>query len=164
MSCLSSSQCHPLPQCVGLPGLFYHWPGEGGGLWFVHPLVYPFHPRLAHLLVQASLQSLQASAFLVLLSTILYVLYIYVICINMYFISAVFYFRLHFIFSPLSLHRSDSSFSFFFFFFVFFFQVAVYIIQSVGIPSWGNRSGSVCVSVCEWEREKGREGKHSMGF
>lgn len=39
-----------------------------------------------------------------------------------------------------SLHRSDSSFSFFFFFFVFFFQVAVYIIQTVGIPHWGNRS------------------------
>lgn len=36
--------------------------------------------------------------------------------------------------------RSDSSFSFFFFFFVFFFQVAVYIIQTVGIPHWGNRS------------------------
>lgn len=36
--------------------------------------------------------------------------------------------------------RSDSSFSFFFFFFVFFFQVAVYVIQTVGIPSWGNRS------------------------
>ncbi|XP_031600398.1 secretory carrier membrane protein 2, like [Oreochromis aureus] len=34
--------------------------------------------------------------------------------------------------------RSDSSFSFFFFFFVFFFQVAVYIIQTVGIPHWGN--------------------------
>ncbi|KAJ8417949.1 hypothetical protein AAFF_G00227920 [Aldrovandia affinis] len=34
--------------------------------------------------------------------------------------------------------KSDSSFSFFFFFFVFFFQVAVYIIQSVGIPKWGN--------------------------
>ncbi|XP_077569131.1 secretory carrier-associated membrane protein 2-like isoform X1 [Stigmatopora nigra] len=34
--------------------------------------------------------------------------------------------------------RSDSSFSFFFFFFVFFFQVAVYIIQTVGIPKWGN--------------------------
>lgn len=34
--------------------------------------------------------------------------------------------------------RSDSSFSFFFFFFVFFFQVVVYIIQSVGIPGWGN--------------------------
>ena len=35
--------------------------------------------------------------------------------------------------------RSDSSFSFFFFFFVFFFQVAVYIIQAIGIPHWGNR-------------------------
>lgn len=37
------------------------------------------------------------------------------------------------------LLRSDSSFSFFFFFFVFFFQVAVYIIQAIGIPRWGNR-------------------------
>uniref|UniRef100_A0A8C3AVS4 Secretory carrier-associated membrane protein n=1 Tax=Cyclopterus lumpus TaxID=8103 RepID=A0A8C3AVS4_CYCLU len=36
--------------------------------------------------------------------------------------------------------RSDNSFSFFFFFFVFFFQVAVYVIQAVGIPKWGNRS------------------------
>uniref|UniRef100_A0A3B3D8Q8 Secretory carrier-associated membrane protein n=1 Tax=Oryzias melastigma TaxID=30732 RepID=A0A3B3D8Q8_ORYME len=36
--------------------------------------------------------------------------------------------------------RSDSSFSFFFFFFVFFFQVVVYVIQTVGIPKWGNRS------------------------
>ncbi|KAL4613417.1 secretory carrier-associated membrane protein 2-like [Arapaima gigas] len=34
--------------------------------------------------------------------------------------------------------KSDSSFSFFFFFFVFFFQTVVYIIQSVGIPNWGN--------------------------
>ncbi|KAB5558854.1 hypothetical protein PHYPO_G00021990 [Pangasianodon hypophthalmus] len=34
--------------------------------------------------------------------------------------------------------RSDSSFSFFFFFFMFAFQVVVYIIQSVGIPRWGN--------------------------
>ncbi|TSL68270.1 Secretory carrier-associated membrane protein 2 [Bagarius yarrelli] len=34
--------------------------------------------------------------------------------------------------------RSDSSFSFFFFFFIFAFQVVVYIIQSVGIPNWGN--------------------------
>ncbi|KAK1798407.1 hypothetical protein P4O66_006741 [Electrophorus voltai] len=33
---------------------------------------------------------------------------------------------------------SDSSFSFFFFFFIFSFQVVVYIIQSVGIPKWGN--------------------------
>ncbi|XP_072290929.1 secretory carrier-associated membrane protein 2-like [Eucyclogobius newberryi] len=34
--------------------------------------------------------------------------------------------------------RTDSSFSFFFFFFVFFVQVAIFIIQSVGIPGWGN--------------------------
>lgn len=34
--------------------------------------------------------------------------------------------------------RSDSSFNFFFFFFIFAFQVVVYIIQSVGIPNWGN--------------------------
>ncbi|XP_028812207.1 secretory carrier membrane protein 2, like [Denticeps clupeoides] len=34
--------------------------------------------------------------------------------------------------------RSDSSFSFFFFFFIFSFQLAVYIIQTVGIPRWGN--------------------------
>ncbi|KAM4573616.1 secretory carrier-associated membrane protein 2 [Odontesthes bonariensis] len=34
--------------------------------------------------------------------------------------------------------KTDSSFSFFFFFFVFFCQVVVFIIQSVGIPKWGN--------------------------
>ncbi|CAN9506622.1 unnamed protein product [Ophioblennius macclurei] len=43
--------------------------------------------------------------------------------------------------------RSDSSFSFFFFFFVFFFQVAVYIIQSVGIPTWGNSGWITSISV-----------------
>ncbi|XP_062289210.1 secretory carrier membrane protein 2, like [Scomber scombrus] len=43
--------------------------------------------------------------------------------------------------------RSDSSFSFFFFFFVFFFQVAVYVIQTVGIPSWGNSGWIVSISV-----------------
>ncbi|XP_037547639.1 secretory carrier membrane protein 2, like isoform X1 [Nematolebias whitei] len=43
--------------------------------------------------------------------------------------------------------RSDSSFSFFFFFFVFFMQVAVYIIQSVGIPSWGNSGWILSISV-----------------
>ncbi|KAM7405823.1 hypothetical protein PAMP_000243 [Pampus punctatissimus] len=43
--------------------------------------------------------------------------------------------------------RSDSSFSFFFFFFVFFFQVAVYIIQTVGIPNWGNSGWIVSISM-----------------
>ncbi|XP_056134424.1 secretory carrier membrane protein 2, like [Lampris incognitus] len=43
--------------------------------------------------------------------------------------------------------RSDSSFSFFFFFFVFFFQVAVYIIQCVGIPRWGNSGWITSISM-----------------
>ncbi|XP_013857042.1 secretory carrier membrane protein 2, like [Austrofundulus limnaeus] len=43
--------------------------------------------------------------------------------------------------------KSDSSFSFFFFFFVFFMQVAVYIIQCVGIPSWGNSGWILSISV-----------------
>ncbi|XP_029979308.1 secretory carrier membrane protein 2, like [Sphaeramia orbicularis] len=43
--------------------------------------------------------------------------------------------------------RSDSSFSFFFFFFVFFFQVAVYIIQTVGIPQWGNSGWIAAISM-----------------
>ncbi|XP_034535504.1 secretory carrier membrane protein 2, like [Notolabrus celidotus] len=43
--------------------------------------------------------------------------------------------------------RSDSSFSFFFFFFVFFFQVTVYIIQSVGIPRWGNSGWISAISM-----------------
>ncbi|KAM3876756.1 secretory carrier-associated membrane protein 2-like [Diretmus argenteus] len=43
--------------------------------------------------------------------------------------------------------RSDSSFSFFFFFFVFFFQVAVYIIQTVGIPKWGNSGWISSISM-----------------
>ncbi|KAF2975942.1 hypothetical protein EK904_011075 [Melospiza melodia maxima] len=34
---------------------------------------------------------------------------------------------------------SDSSFSFFVFFFIFFCQIAIYIIQAVGIPGWGDR-------------------------
>ncbi|XP_043350170.1 secretory carrier-associated membrane protein 2 isoform X2 [Dermochelys coriacea] len=34
--------------------------------------------------------------------------------------------------------RSDSSFSFFVFFLVFFCQIAIYIIQAVGIPGWGD--------------------------
>ncbi|XP_076879870.1 secretory carrier membrane protein 2, like [Brachyhypopomus gauderio] len=43
--------------------------------------------------------------------------------------------------------RSDSSFSFFFFFFIFSFQVIVYIIQSVGIPRWGNSGWITSISV-----------------
>lgn len=43
--------------------------------------------------------------------------------------------------------RSDSSFSFFFFFFVFFFQVVVYIIQTVGIPRWGNSGWISSISM-----------------
>ncbi|XP_074477611.1 secretory carrier membrane protein 2, like [Sebastes fasciatus] len=43
--------------------------------------------------------------------------------------------------------RSDSSFSFFFFFFVFFIQVAVYIIQTVGIPKWGNSGWIAAISM-----------------
>ncbi|XP_058485537.1 secretory carrier membrane protein 2, like [Solea solea] len=43
--------------------------------------------------------------------------------------------------------RSDSSFSFFFFFFVFFFQTAVYIIQTVGIPRWGNSGWITAISM-----------------
>ncbi|NXA72648.1 SCAM2 protein, partial [Thryothorus ludovicianus] len=35
---------------------------------------------------------------------------------------------------------SDSSFSFFVFFFIFFCQIAIYIIQAVGIPGWGDRA------------------------
>ncbi|CAB1323570.1 unnamed protein product [Coregonus sp. 'balchen'] len=36
------------------------------------------------------------------------------------------------------LWMSDSSFNFFFFFFAFFCQVVLFVIQSVGIPKWGN--------------------------
>ncbi|XP_059372401.1 secretory carrier-associated membrane protein 2-like isoform X2 [Carassius carassius] len=43
--------------------------------------------------------------------------------------------------------KSDSSFSFFFFFFIFSFQVIVYIIQSVGIPNWGNSGWITAISV-----------------
>ncbi|XP_066504329.1 secretory carrier membrane protein 2, like isoform X1 [Hoplias malabaricus] len=43
--------------------------------------------------------------------------------------------------------RSDSSFSFFFFFFIFSFQVVVYVIQSVGIPKWGNSGWISSISM-----------------
>ncbi|XP_061078190.1 secretory carrier-associated membrane protein 2-like isoform X2 [Conger conger] len=43
--------------------------------------------------------------------------------------------------------KSDSSFNFFFFFFVFFIQVVVFIIQSVGIPKWGNSGWIAAVAL-----------------
>ncbi|XP_064421879.1 secretory carrier-associated membrane protein 2 isoform X2 [Latimeria chalumnae] len=43
--------------------------------------------------------------------------------------------------------RTDSSFNFFFFFFVFFFQIIIYIIQAVGIPSWGDSGWIAAWSV-----------------
>ncbi|XP_028814576.1 secretory carrier-associated membrane protein 2-like [Denticeps clupeoides] len=43
--------------------------------------------------------------------------------------------------------RSDSSFNFFFFFFIFFCQVVIFIIQSVGIPNWGNSGWISAVSI-----------------
>ncbi|XP_061750530.1 secretory carrier-associated membrane protein 2 [Nerophis ophidion] len=43
--------------------------------------------------------------------------------------------------------KTDSSFSFFFFFFVFFCQVVIFIIQSVGIPKWGNSGWIAAFSV-----------------
>ncbi|KAE8296785.1 Secretory carrier-associated membrane protein 2 [Larimichthys crocea] len=43
--------------------------------------------------------------------------------------------------------KTDSSFSFFFFFFVFFCQVVILIIQSVGIPRWGNSGWIAAFSI-----------------
>lgn len=43
--------------------------------------------------------------------------------------------------------KSDSSFNFFFFFFIFIVQIAIYIIQSVGIPRWGNSGWISAISV-----------------
>ncbi|XP_051557293.1 secretory carrier-associated membrane protein 2-like [Myxocyprinus asiaticus] len=43
--------------------------------------------------------------------------------------------------------QSDSSFSFFFFFFIFSFQVIVYVIQSVGIPLWGNSGWITAIAM-----------------
>ncbi|XP_074088824.1 secretory carrier-associated membrane protein 2 isoform X1 [Macrotis lagotis] len=43
--------------------------------------------------------------------------------------------------------RSDNSFSFFVFFFVFFCQIAIYIIQMVGIPGCGNSGWIAALSA-----------------
>ncbi|KAM6937027.1 secretory carrier-associated membrane protein 2 [Xenentodon cancila] len=43
--------------------------------------------------------------------------------------------------------KTDSSFSFFFFFFVFFCQVVIFIIQSVGIPKWGNSGWIAAITI-----------------
>ncbi|XP_074153061.1 secretory carrier-associated membrane protein 2 [Sminthopsis crassicaudata] len=43
--------------------------------------------------------------------------------------------------------RSDNSFSFFVFFFVFFCQIAIYVIQLVGLPGWGNSGWITAVST-----------------
>ncbi|XP_015457341.3 secretory carrier-associated membrane protein 2 [Astyanax mexicanus] len=43
--------------------------------------------------------------------------------------------------------RTDSSINFFFFFFIFFAQVVVTVIQSVGIPKWGNSGWISAISV-----------------
>ncbi|XP_047452919.1 secretory carrier-associated membrane protein 2 [Mugil cephalus] len=43
--------------------------------------------------------------------------------------------------------KTDSSFSFFFFFFVFFVQVGFFIIQSVGIPHWGNSGWITAINI-----------------
>ncbi|XP_068927257.1 secretory carrier-associated membrane protein 2 [Petaurus breviceps papuanus] len=43
--------------------------------------------------------------------------------------------------------RSDNSFSFFVFFFVFFCQIAIYVIQLVGLPGWGNSGWIVAMST-----------------
>ncbi|XP_027714017.1 secretory carrier-associated membrane protein 2 isoform X2 [Vombatus ursinus] len=47
--------------------------------------------------------------------------------------------------------RSDNSFSFFVFFFVFFCQIAIYIIQLVGLPGWGNSGWIIVISALQAE-------------
>ncbi|KAM9816140.1 secretory carrier-associated membrane protein 2-like [Syngnathus typhle] len=51
--------------------------------------------------------------------------------------------------------KTDSSFSFFFFFFVFFCQVVIFIIQSVGIPKWGNSGWIAAFSVINTSKAVG---------
>ncbi|XP_044135806.1 secretory carrier-associated membrane protein 2 [Bufo gargarizans] len=43
--------------------------------------------------------------------------------------------------------RSDSSFNFFFFFIIFFCQIAIYIIQAVGIPHWGTSGWIIALTM-----------------
>ncbi|XP_076847101.1 secretory carrier-associated membrane protein 2 [Brachyhypopomus gauderio] len=43
--------------------------------------------------------------------------------------------------------KTDSSFSFFSFFFIFFAQVVISVIQSVGIPKWGNSGWIAAISI-----------------
>uniref|UniRef100_A0A9J7X6F4 Secretory carrier-associated membrane protein n=1 Tax=Cyprinus carpio carpio TaxID=630221 RepID=A0A9J7X6F4_CYPCA len=51
--------------------------------------------------------------------------------------------------------RSDSSFNFFVFFFVFFAQIAVSVIQSVGIPRWGNSGWITAIAAIGYNRAVG---------
>ncbi|KAJ7311167.1 hypothetical protein JRQ81_006773 [Phrynocephalus forsythii] len=45
--------------------------------------------------------------------------------------------------------RSDSSFSFFVFFFVFFCQIAIYIIQAIGMVNWGDSGWIAALSMIQ---------------
>ncbi|CAN9498830.1 unnamed protein product [Ophioblennius macclurei] len=51
--------------------------------------------------------------------------------------------------------KTDSSFGFFFFFFVFFIQVAIFIIQAVGIPRWGNSGWIAAFTVIAGNKAAG---------
>ncbi|XP_003967297.1 secretory carrier-associated membrane protein 2 [Takifugu rubripes] len=51
--------------------------------------------------------------------------------------------------------KTDSSVSFFFFFFVFFCQVVIFIIQAVGIPSWGNSGWVTALSSLRTDKAVG---------
>ncbi|KAM8973619.1 secretory carrier-associated membrane protein 2 isoform 2-T2 [Pelodytes ibericus] len=45
--------------------------------------------------------------------------------------------------------RADSSFNFFFFFMIFFCQIIIYIIQSVGIPGWGDSGWIMALTMLQ---------------
>ncbi|XP_052399847.1 secretory carrier-associated membrane protein 2 [Carassius gibelio] len=51
--------------------------------------------------------------------------------------------------------RSDSSFNYFFFFFVFLAQIAVSVIQSVGIPNWGNSGWITAIAAIGYNKAVG---------